>query len=113
MTRAILNIAIEEANVQANVDVATGNADVHVSAVMADDDDDDNSLTLSEKSSALHPWPHLFSTLITLLALSTPPSTSIANLFFLHHPPPLFPSPLLHLLLLLGSPPEIQEFSLS
>jgi len=113
MMRAILNMAIEETNVQVNVDVATGHADVHVSAVMADDDDDDDSLTLAEISSALHPWPpvldldHSFGTVDSTVdfdrnPLLSPPTT----------PPPLF-SPLLHLLFLLGSPPEIQEFSLS
>ena len=36
------------------------------------------SMTLSAKYSALHPWSHFLSTLISLLALSTPTSTSLA-----------------------------------
>ena len=71
------------------------------------------TMTLSAKSSALHPGSHLFSTLISLLALSTPTSNPLALHFSLHSPPSPLPSPLLLLLLLLGSPTEIQEFSLS
>jgi len=40
-------------------------------------------------------------------------STPLALHFSLHSPPSLLPSPLLLLLLLLGSPSEIQEISLS
>jgi len=61
------------------------------------------STTLLEKSSLLHSWPRLLSTLISLLAPSTPTSTLIALAFSLHSPPSSLPSPRLLLLLLLGS----------
>lgn len=64
------------------------------------------------KSSILHRWPRLLSTLTVLLTPLAPLSTLIASSFFLCPLLPQFP-PLLLLLLLLGSPPEIQEFSLS
>jgi len=70
-------------------------------------------MTLSAKSLALHPGSHLLSTLISLLALSTPTSTLLALHFSLHSPPSPLPSPLLLLLLLLRSPSEIQEFLLT
>jgi len=100
-----------------DVAVADGHADVRASAMMTNDNDDDAqtvfSMTLSAKSSALHPGSQLLSTLISLLAPWTSASTSHALHFSLHSPPSPLPSPLLLLLLLLGSPSEIQEFSLS
>ena len=71
------------------------------------------SLTLSANSSALHPRSQLLSTLIWLLVLSMPPSIALALHFSLHSHTSHLPSPLFLLLLLLGSPSEIQEFSLS
>jgi len=71
------------------------------------------SMTLSAKSSALHPGSQLLSTLISLLAPSTPTSTSLALTFSLPLPLSVLPSPLFLLLLLLGSHSEIPEFSLS
>ena len=68
-------------------------------------------MTLSAKSSALHPGSQLLSTLISLLAPSTSTTTSLALHFSLHSPPFPLTSPLLLLLLLLGSPSEILEFS--
>jgi len=50
------------------------------------------SMTLSEKSLKLHPWPRLLSILISLLAPSTPTSTSLALTFSLTPRPPS-PSP--------------------
>jgi len=70
-------------------------------------------MTLSAKSSAFHPGSQLLSTLISLLAPSTSTTTLLALHFSLHSPPSPLPSPLLFLLLLLGSLSEIQEFSLS
>ena len=72
------------------------------------------SMTLSSKSesSALHPGSQLLLTSISLLAPSTSTSTSLALHFSLHSAPSPLPSPLLHLLLLLGSPSEIQEFTI-
>ena len=71
------------------------------------------SMTLSVKSSALHPGSQLLATLISLLAPSTSTSTSPALHVSLHSSPSSLPSPLLLFLLLLGSPSEIQEFSRS
>ena len=71
------------------------------------------SMTISAKSSPLHPGSQLLSTLISLLAPSASPTASHALHYFLHSCPSHLPSPLLLLLLLLGSPSEIQEFSLS
>jgi len=51
--------------------------------------------------------------LISLLALLTPTLNSLALTFSLQSPPSPFPSPHLLLLMLLVSPSEIQEFSLS
>ena len=48
------------------------------------------SMTLSEKPLALHSWPRLFSTLISLMAPSTPMSTLLALLL---SPPSPLPSP--------------------
>ena len=62
---------------------------------------------------ALHPGSQLLSTLISLLSPSTSPTASHALHYSLYSPPSHLPSPLLLLLLLLGSPSEIQEFSLS
>jgi len=98
----------EEADVRANVAVADGHADIRASMTTMSV----FSMTLSAKSSALHPGSQLLSTLISLLTLSTPTSTSLARHFSLHSPPSPLPSPVLLLLLLLGSPSEIQEFSL-
>ena len=70
------------------------------------------SLTLSAKSSALHPRSQLLSTLIWLLVPSMPPSIALALHFSLHSHTFYLPSPLLLLLLLLDRPSEIQEFSL-
>ena len=106
----------EAANVRASAAVVDGHADVHASAVMTHDNDDGANviwISLSVKSSALHPGSKLLSTLISLLAPSTSTTTSLALHFSLHSPPSHLPSPLLLLLLLLGSPSEIQEFSLS
>jgi len=105
----------EGANVRTNAAVVDGHANVRASAVMTDDNDDDANvsliwMTLSAKSSALHPGSQLLSTLISLLAPSTSTTTSLALHFSLHSPPSPFSSPLLLLLLLLGSPSEIQEF---
>ena len=71
------------------------------------------SMTLSARSSALHPESQLLSTLISLLAPSTSTSTSLAPHFILHSPTSPLSSPVLLPLLLLGSPSEIQDFSLS
>ena len=106
----------EEANVRASAAAVDGHADVHASAVMTHDNDDGANviwISLSAKSSALHPGSKLLSTLISLLAPSTSTTTSLALHFSLHSPPSHLPSPLLLFLLLLGSPSEIQEFSLS
>jgi len=54
-----------------NVGIPVWHGDVRASAVMTDDDDTMIFLTLSGKSSALHSWPHLVSTLITLLAVDS------------------------------------------
>jgi len=82
-----------------------------------DDDADDGNFddTLGDILGALfRDTPSLdLDSMISLLALSTPTSTS--NLLAFSPPllPSHHPSPLLLLLLLLGSPSEIQEFSLS
>ena len=68
---------------------------------------------VSEKSSALHSWPRLLSTLILFLAPSTLTSESPALTFSFHSPHSPLLSPLLLHLLLLVSPFEIQEFALS
>jgi len=69
-------------------------------------------MTLSAKSSTLHPGSQLLPILIWLLVPSTSTSISLALHFSLHSPTSHLPSPLLFLLLLLGSPSEIHEFSL-
>ena len=93
----------EEADVRANVAVADGHVDIRSSAVKLDDNHDD--------ADDCHFYDTL--TLISLLALSTPTSTPLAFHFSLHSPPCPLSSPLLLVLLLLGSPSEIQESSLS
>jgi len=70
-------------------------------------------MTFSAPSSALHPESQLLWTLISLLASSTSPTASHALHYSLHSPPSHLPLSFLLLLLLLGSPSEIQEFSLS
>ena len=107
----------EEADVRANATV-DGHADVRASAVMTEANDDGTNVgnlddILGASSSALHPESQLLSTLISLLAPSTSPTASHALHYSLHSPPSHLPSPLLLLLLLLGSPSEIQEFSIS
>jgi len=61
----------EETDACENVVVADEHADVRASAATTDDNDDDaddgDSMAISEKSSALHPWPRLLLTLISLL----------------------------------------------
>ena len=65
----------EEVDVRANVDVA----DRHVRGDANDDvANEGDFLDSSEKSSALHSWSRLFSTLISLLARPTPTLTSVA-----------------------------------
>jgi len=71
------------------------------------------SMTISAKSSPLHPGSQLLSTLISLLAPAPSKSPPLVLHFSLPSPPPPLTSSLLLLLLLLGSPSEIQEFSLS
>jgi len=72
------------------------------------------SVLKKEKVKAPAPgWSQLLTTLISLLTASTSTTTSHALHFSLHSLPSHLPSPLLLLLLLLGSPSEIQEFSLS
>jgi len=96
----------EEANWRTNIDVAARHADVCAIAVvplgptmtMTTMPMTVISLILSEKSSALHSWPLLLSTLISLLKPSIPASTSVA-LFFSSPSPPSQASPLLLLLL--------------
>jgi len=106
----------EETNVRANAAVVDGHANVCASAVMThvnDDNADDGIVDVSAKSLALHPGSQILSTLISFLAPLTSTLTSIALHFSLHSPPSPLQSPLLLLLLLMGSPSEIQEFSLS
>ena len=108
----------KEANVRANVAVVDGHADVRARPItmmtmpmtMTTMLTMVFSMTLSAKSPALHPGSQLLSILISLLASSTLTSTLLALHFSLHCP---LPSLLFLLLLLLGNPSEIQEFSLS
>jgi len=62
-------------------------------------------------SSAHHPGSQLLSTLISLLAPSTSQTASHALHYSLHSPPSHLPSPLLLLLLLLGSPAHLRSRS--
>ena len=107
----------EESNVRVNVTVVDGHADVCESAVMIKDKMTVPMtvilMTFSLTSSALHPGSQLLSTLISLLVSSTSQTASHVLHYSLHSFPSHLPSPLLLLLLLLGSPSEIQEFSLS
>jgi len=94
----------EEAEVRLNIAVADGHADIRASAVMTDDNDDDADDvffddTLDEILGALSRVKTSLE-LISLLAPSTPTSTSLALHFSLHSPPSPLPSPLLLLLLL-------------
>jgi len=73
----------------------------------AENNDEDNNADDGDFADTLRSWPRLLSTLMTLLAPSTTPSTLIAPPSSLHllHSPRL--PPLLLLLLLLGSTMEI------
>jgi len=87
----------EDVDVHANVSVADGHDGIRASALIPDDNDDDAdtaiSMTFSAKSLALHPGAQLLLTLISLLATSTPTSTSLALHFSLHSlPSPPLPS---------------------
>ena len=79
----------EKANARENVIVADGHEDVRASAAMTDENDDrdnaddGNFHDTPAKSLALYSGPHLLSTLISLLELSTPTSTSLALTFSL------------------------------
>ena len=53
-----------------------------------------NWMTLSAKSSVLHPGSQLLSTLLSLLAPSTSTTTSLALHFSLHSPPSPLPPPI-------------------
>jgi len=110
----------QEAGVCANVDVADGQADIRASAVMTHDNDDNandgNWMTLLAKSLTINLGSQPLLTLISLLVTLTPTLTLLAlhfSLHSLHSPPSPLSSPLLLLLLLLGGPSKIQEFSLS
>ena len=72
----------EEVDVRANVAVADGHADIRAS--MTTMPTTVLSMTLSAKSSALHPGSQLLSTLISLLALST--STFSSHILLLSAP---------------------------
>jgi len=75
-------------------------ANVRASAVMTNDNNAMSmtaiSMTLSAKSSALHPGSQLLSTLIWLLVPSTSTSISLALHFSFHSPTSHLPSPLPH-----------------
>jgi len=106
----------EEAHVRANAAVIDGHVDVCASAVMSVDNDDDADDgiyddTLSEilgASSRVAPSLDLDLALGTVDSNVDPACTPLLS----SPPPSPLPSPLLFLLLLLGSPSEIQEFSL-
>ena len=81
----------EEDNVHTKVDGAIGQCrrrHRRITMTMTTMPTTVTSLTLWENSSVLHPWPRLLSTLITLLAPSTPMLTSIASPSSLTTPPP-------------------------
>jgi len=108
--------ANEEANVRANVDDAARHADVHASAMMTDDDNDNHAndgefpVTLGEILGATFMASPVLG--LDLGIADSNDDFDRTPLLSLPSPLPL-PSPLLLYLLLLGSPPEIQEFSLS
>ena len=79
-----------------------------------DNDDDANVSNLDDTLSEILGVSSRVTTSLDLdlaFAMSTSTTTSLALHFSLHSPPSLLPSPLLLLLLLLGSPSEIQQFS--
>jgi len=101
----------EEANVRANAAIADGHADVCASAVMTHVNDDNADDGIFDD--ALGPW-HFIQGDLDLAFGAVDSNVDLARTPLLSPcPPPLLPSPLLLLLLLMGSPSEIQEFSLS
>ena len=107
----------EEANVRANVDVATGYANVRASAVITDDDNDDNANNddFPGTLGAILGAPFMATAVLDLDLAFGVVAFEVVDHTLLLFPLPSFPlhSPLLFHLLLLGSPPEIQDFSLS
>ena len=110
----------EEANVCANFDVAVEHAHARASAVTTDDDNDDdaNVVNFTDILGEIFDAPFMASSVLDLdLAFGAADSNVDFDGTTLLYPlSPLYPglhSPLLLLLLLPGSPPEIQEFSIS
>ena len=105
----------EEANVRANAAVVDEHADVRASAVMTNDNDDDADVgTLDDTLSEILGVSSRVATSLDLdLAFGAVDVNDDLACTSLLSPLPPLPSSLLLLLLLLGSPSEIQEFSLS